>query len=72
MIEQYTGKEVVRIGREKGFNYEFFTSNGASNANTDEEYVDYHNFEYLVFWYDAEPNSFIGYNYPSIEIYGVK
>ena len=33
---------------------------------------DYHNFEYLVFRYGAEPNSFIGYNSPTIEIYGVK
>ena len=72
MIEQYTGKEVIRIGGGKDFNYELFTSNGASAANTNDEYIDYNTFEYLVFWYNAEPNSFVGYNTPSMQIFGVK
>ncbi len=38
-----------------------FISNGACNAETDNEYVDYNSFDYLVFWYDAEPNSFVTY-----------
>ena len=72
MIEQYTGKEVIRIGGSDGFNYELFTSNGASAAMTDEMYIDYNTFEYLVFWYDAEPNSFVGGNTPYMQIFGVK
>ena len=72
MIEQYTGKEVTRIGYSKGFNYDLFVSNGASAAETYDEYVDYNTFEYLVFWYDAEPNSFVGNNSPQLQIFGVK
>lgn len=72
MIEQYTGKEVIRIGGGEDFNYELFISNGASAANTDAKYIDYNTFEYLVFWYDAEPNSFVGNNTPSMQIFGVK
>lgn len=72
MIEQYTGKEVTRIGSSKEFNYDLFVSNGASAAETDDEYVDYNTFEYLVFWYAASPNSFVGYNRPQFKIFGVK
>lgn len=72
MIEQYTGKEVTRIGYSNGFNYDLFMSNGASAAETYDEYVDYNTFDYLVFWYDAEPNSFVGANSPQLQIFGVK
>ena len=72
MIEQYTGKEVTRIGYSNDFDYDLFTSNGSSKADTYEEYVDYNTFEYLVFWYDAEPNSYVGHNTPSMQIFGVK
>lgn len=72
MIEQYTGKEVTRIGYSNGFNYDLFMSNGASAAETYDEYVDFNTFDYLVFWYDAEPNSFVGSNSPQLQIFGVK
>ncbi len=72
MITQYTGKEVTRIGFSEGFDYNLFTSNGACNAETYNDYVDYNSFDYLVFWYDAEPNSFVGYNSPSTQLFGVK
>ncbi len=72
MIEQYTGKEVIRIGESQDFNYELFTSNGASDANSNEEYIDYNSFEYIVFWYSAGPNSFVDPNTPSMQIFGVK
>ena len=62
MIEQYTGKEVIRIGFSKDFNYELFTSNGTSDADTNEEYIDYNTFDYLVFWY----------GYGGMQIFGVK
>ena len=72
MIEQYTDKEVTRIGYSNGFNYDLFMSNGASAAETYDEYVDYNTFDYLVFWYDAEPNSFVGANSSQLQIFGVK
>jgi len=72
MIEQYTGKTATRIGFGKGFDYNLFTSNGASAAETYDEYVDYKSFDYLVFWYKAEPNSFGGSNHPQMQIFGVK
>lgn len=72
MIQQYTGKEVIRIGFSRDFDYELFTTNGASAANSDKEYIDYNTFEYLVFWYDAEPNSFVNVNTPTMQIFGVK
>lgn len=71
-IEQYTGKDAIRIGSSRDFNYELFTSNGASSANTSEKDIDYDSFESFVFWYDAEPNSFVGENTPSVQIFGVK
>ena len=41
-------------------------------SSTYDEYVDYNTFDYLVFWYNAEPNSFIGANSPQLQIFGVK
>lgn len=70
MIEQYTGKEVVRIGESDAFNRELFLTNGASAANTDNEYIDYNNFEYLIFWYHSEPNA--SYHNGSTQIFGIK
>lgn len=72
MIEQYTGKTATRIGFSEGFDHALFTSNGASAAETYDEYVDYKSFDYLVFWYHAEPNSFVGYNNPNLQIFGIK
>ena len=72
IIEQYTGKEVIRISSSKDFNYELFTSNGASAIYSDKEYIDYNSFEYFIFWYDAEPNSFVDSNTPTIQIFGIK
>ena len=72
MIAQYTGKEVTRIGSSNEFNYDFFVSNGSSASETYDEYVDYKTFDYIVFLYDAEPNSFVGANSPQLQIFGVK
>ena len=46
---------------------ELFISNGSSKA-TSPEYVDYHSFDYLVFWYQVESNNTIG----TMNIYGIK
>ena len=37
----HIGKEVTRIGFSEGFDYNLFTSNGACNAETYNDYVDY-------------------------------
>lgn len=72
MIEQYTGKKVTRIGNTYGFNYELFTSNGASASKTNKEYKDYTTFEYLVFWYSSNPNCLIKYDSSTFQIFGIK
>lgn len=72
MIAQYTGKEVTRIGSSNEFNYDLFVSNGSSASETYDEYVDYNTFDYIVFWYSADPNSFVGTNSPQLQIFGVK
>lgn len=70
IIEHYTGKEVDRIGSTDNFSYDFFVNNIYSNH--DNENIDYNSFDYLVFWYYAQPNSFVGYNDPTIQVFGVK
>lgn len=72
IISEYSDKEVKRIGFSEGFDYNLFVSNGASNATTDDEYVDFNSFDYLVFWYYAEPNSFVGANTDNVQLFGVK
>ena len=72
MIEEYEGKEVTRIGISDEFTYDLFVSNGASIAETNDEYIDYTTFDYIVFCYDAQPNSFVGDNKPELQIFGVK
>lgn len=72
MIEHYTGKEVTKIGSSNEFNYDLFASNGASASKTYDEYVDYKTFDYIVFWYNAEPTSFVGTNSSKFQIFGVK
>lgn len=72
MIEQYTGKEVTRIGFSNEFNYDLFVSNGSSASETYYEYIDYQTFDYIVFFYEAQPNSFVDANSPNLHIFGVK
>ena len=67
IIAEYTKKEVKRIGNSTGFDYNLFTSNAASNA-LEPEYVDYHSFDYLVFWYQVESNNLNG----TFQVFGVK
>ncbi len=57
MIEQYTGKNVTEIGGGRGFERDLFESDGASAAETDERYEDAARFDYLIFYYDSEPNA---------------
>ncbi|MBQ8473231.1 MAG: hypothetical protein IJ501_06985 [Bacilli bacterium] len=68
MIEQYTGREVTRIGFSHQFDYDLFVSNGASSQEINSEYIDYNTFSYLVFWCSAGPNG----NNLSFQIFGVK
>ena len=67
IVAEYTKKEVTKIGSSNGFDNELFISNGSSKA-TSPEYVDYHSFDYLVFWYQVESNNTIG----TMNIYGIK
>ncbi|MCR5836716.1 MAG: hypothetical protein K6G88_09425 [Lachnospiraceae bacterium] len=71
-IEKLAGKEVIIIGYDDSFNYDLFTSNGASAEGIDDEYVDYNTFEYLVFFCSAEPNSVDDNTSPDMYVLGVK
>ena len=68
LIEQYTGKNVTRIGESEKFDRNLFETNGASAAETNQEYVEYTQFDYLVFYFYNSSNS----SYKSFHIYGVK
>ncbi|MBO4696708.1 MAG: hypothetical protein J5643_05425 [Lachnospiraceae bacterium] len=70
MIEQYTGKNVTEIGGGRGFERNLFESDGASAAETDEKYEDAARFDYLIFYYDSEPNA-ASHN-GDTRIYGVR
>lgn len=71
MIEQYTGKQVDYISCCYRFDQDFFESDGVNNAKKPPE-ADASSYSYLVFWYDAEPNSYTGVNSPFTNLYGVK
>jgi len=72
MISQYTGRDVEAVSTCRSFDKEYFESNGVTNAKKTYENTDRSSYEYLVFWYDAEPNSFAGYNKPLLCVFGVK
>ena len=72
MISQYTGKEVEDVSTCRSFDKEYFESDGVTNAKKTYENIDRSSYEYLVFWYDAEPNSFVGSNNPLLCVFGVK
>lgn len=63
------GYNTQRITFNDGYDKNIFISNG---DNTDSEYQNPENFEYIVFWYSAERNSFVGYNKPDMQIFGIK
>lgn len=72
IIGQYTGKQAVRLSYCRSFDRSYFESNGTSNAKKTIDDTDPNSFEYVIFWYDAEPNSFRGNNTPSLYVFGVK
>ena len=72
IISQMTGKQVVEIAYCRSFDRVFFESDGVSNADNVVEDTDPASYEYLVFYYRAEPNSFVGANSPSLLTLGVK
>lgn len=72
MIGQFTGKQAVKISYCNSFDRSYFESNGFTNAKKMIDDSDPDSYEYLIFWYDAEPNSFRGKNEPSVYVYGVK
>ena len=72
MISQYTGRDVEDVSTCRSFDKEYFESDGVTNAKKTYENIDRSSYEYLVFWYDAEPNSFVGNNKPLLCVFGVK
>ena len=72
ILSQMTGKEVVNTAICRSFDRDFFESYGAVNAYNVMEDTNPDSYEYVIFYYDAEPNSFVGANDPSLCILGVK
>ena len=72
VLGQLTGKQVAEIAYSDSFDSEFFESDGVSNADKVLGDTNPDSYEYNVFYYDAEPNSFVGYNSPSLEIFGLR
>lgn len=72
MISQYTGRVVEDVSTCRSFDKEYFDSDGVTNAKKTYENIDRSSYEYLVFWYDAEPNSFVGSNNPLLCVFGVR
>lgn len=72
MISQYTGKQVVKLSNCEHFDQDFFESDGAVNAYRIIDDADPDSFDYLIFYYDAEPNAFVGANTPFTTVYGVR
>lgn len=72
IIGQYTGKQAVRLSYCRSFDRSYFESNGTSNAKKTIDDTDPNSFEYVIFWYDAEPNSFRGNNTPDLYVFGVR
>ena len=71
MIKNYTGKEATFCSFCHSFDRAFFESNGVINAKPNKDNVSPDSFDYIVFWYNAEPNSFVNSG-PSVYVYGVK
>jgi hypothetical protein len=63
------GYNAQRITSTDGYDKNIFINNG---DKTDSEYQNPENFEYIVFWYSAERNSFVGYNKPNMQVFGIK
>ena len=72
IISQMTGKQVVQTTYSESFDREVFESDGISNADKVLEDTNPDSYEYIVFYYDAEPNAFVGANSPSLYTLGVK
>ena len=72
MIGHLTGKQPVKLSYCKSFDKQYFESNGVTNAKKTIDESDPGSFDYVVFWYDAEPNSFAGSNSPKLYVFGVK
>ena len=72
MIEQFTIKEATKIGYSNIFNYDLFTTNGASAASYDEQYIDYTTFDYIVFWYYSGNSPYQSGDLPEMHIFGIK
>lgn len=72
ILRQMTGKQVVETALCRSFDREFFESDGVSNADKVLANNDPVSYEYIVFYYDAEPNAFVGANFPSLLTLGVK
>ena len=72
MISNYTGKAVTKISYCKSFDKAIFENYGATDAKTGSNGESLDSYDYIVFWYSAEPNSFSGKSGPGVYIYGVK
>lgn len=72
MINQYTGKQAVALSNSTYFRKDFFESDGKKDAYRELSDIDPASFDYLIFYYDAEPNSFVAANRPYTTIYGVR
>ena len=72
MISQYTGKQVVKLFNCRHFDQAFFENDGAVNAYRIIDDADPDSFDYLIFYYDAEPNAFVGANASFTTVYGVR
>ena len=72
IISQMTGKQVVQTTYSETFDREVFESDGVSNADKVLEDTNPDSYEYIVFYYAAEPNAFVGANSPSLLTLGVK
>ncbi len=72
VLSQMTGKQAQKTAYCDSFDRDFFESDGVLNANWVSEDADRDSYEYIVLWYDAEPNAFLGANSPSCYALGIK
>ena len=72
ILSQMTGKQAQKTAYCDSFDRVFFESDGVLNANWVSEDADRDSYEYIVLWYDAEPNAFLGANSPSCYALGIK
>ena len=70
IISQITGKQAVKLAYCDSFDRVFFESGGVSGAKVLED-TSPDTYDYIVFWYKAEPNSFVGANSPDLYSLGV-